>query len=689
VKPSTLLLLSCGLLAACSSPQAAERPAAPPRAMEIADFYRTLTLSGPALSPDGQLVAFAVKRNDLEAGKSWSELYCMHADGSGLRQLTHGESDTDPVFSPDGERLLFSSSREGGGQLWTLDLDGGEPKKLTDWSPGLGSAIWSPDGRWIAATSDVFPDVALDAAAQKAREDAQSKGGVSVHVADDLYYRHWTSWYDGKRAHILLVDASSGKVARDLTPGDFESPTFSLGGRSFAFSPDGRELCYVSNHEADEASTTNGDLWVVPIEAEITESTARNITAANKGFDGAPLYSPDGRSIAFISQQTPAYESDLKRLAVFDRSTSNTRYLTDRASFADWIDDMRWTADSKALVFEAQRQGRNPLFRIPAAGGPPVELLRHATIAGWELTGGGEGVVYTHRAVAEPTEIFATSFAAAKPARLTTFNAALEAELDFRPVEEHWFPGDGDTKIHCFLVKPHGFDAAKKYPLILNVHGGPQSQWADAFRGDWQVYAAKGYVVAFCNPAGSTGYGQDFTDAITGDWGGRPYRDLMKVTDALEQLPFVDKERMGVMGWSYGGYMTMWMQGHTDRFRCIASMMGVYDLEAEYGATEEMWFPEHDFKGRPWDSDQYAKWSPSGFVKQFSTPALVITGELDYRVPYTQSLAYYTALRKMGVPARLVVFPKAGHWPSWKEMAVYYREHLEFFDRWLAAPPVL
>jgi len=292
-------------------------------------------------------------------------------------------------------------------------------------------------------------------------------------------------------------------------------------------------------------------------------------------------------------------------------------------------------------------------------------------------------VVYARRSVGEPTEVFAASFASPAPKRLTSMNAAIAAEVDFRPAEELWFQGDGDTKVHCFLVKPHGFDPARKYPLILNVHGGPQSQWADSFRGDWQVYPAQGYVVAFCNPAGSTGYGQAFTDAITGDWGGRPYRDLMKVVDGLEQLPYVDKDRMGVMGWSYGGYMTMWMQGHTTRFECIASMMGVYDLEAEYGATEELWFPEHDFRGRPWESADYQTWSPSNHVKDFRTPALVITGELDYRVPYTQSLAYYTALREMGVPARLVVFPKAGHWPAWNEMACYYREHLDFFDRYL------
>jgi dipeptidyl aminopeptidase/acylaminoacyl peptidase len=689
VKLFAAAVLALSTLAACSTPPASPaHPAGPERAMEIADFFRCATVSAPALSPDGTLVAFSVKLQDLEAGTSQSELWCMDADGTGLKQLTSGpHTDTDPVFSPDGRRILFSSSREGGGQLWTVNLEGDSPHRLTDWAPGLGSAKWSPDGRWIAATSDIFPECGLDADCQKRNKDGLEDGKLKVHVADDLYYRHWTGWADGRRTHILLVDARTGRVVKDVTPGDFESPTFSLGGRGFDFSPDGSELCYLSNHDADEASSTNVDLWVVPLAGEITAKTAVNLTPDNKGYDLAPLYSPDGRSIAYVSQETPGYESDLKRLAVHDRVSGETRYLTDHESFDFWVDDMRWTDDGRTLVFEAQHHGRNPLFGIPAAGGQPVELLRDATLVGWELTNGGDGVVYTRRSIDHPTEVHAASFGGPAPQRLTHFNAGIEEEIDFRPAEELWIPGDGGTEVHCFLVKPHGFDPAKKYPLILNVHGGPQSQWADAFRGDWQVYPAKGYVVAFCNPTGSTGYGQDFTDGITGDWGGRVYRDLMAVTDELEKLPYVDKDRMGVMGWSYGGYMTMWMQGHTKRFRCIASMMGVYDLEAEYGATEELWFPEHDFRGTPWDSADYATWSPSGFVKEFTTPSLVITGELDYRVPYTQSLAYYTALRKRGVPARLVVFPGAGHWPAWHEMAFYYNAHLAFFHTYLGGEP--
>jgi dipeptidyl aminopeptidase/acylaminoacyl peptidase len=651
------------------------------RAFDIPDVYGASPVSSPAVSPDGSQVAFCVRSYDVAAGSTWSEIWIVGVDGQGLRQLTSAKKfDSQVQFATDGKSLLFVSNRSGSSQLWTIALDGGEPRKLSDYAPGIDGPVLSPDGKWIAFSAEIWPDIDFDGASQAAHDHAREQGRLNVRMSDSLLYRHWTSWDEGKFAHVLLMDAKTGAVVRDLTPGRFDSPPFMLGGgRGFAFSPDGTSLVFMSNHERNQAHSTNSDLWSVALDGP---ASPHNLTDANAGWDGQPLFSPDGKSIAYISQAQAGNEADLKRLAVLDLGSSTVRYLTSREGFDQMIGDMRWSRDGRSIFFQAEVHGRSPIFRISAEGGAPSKLHEHGTIDAWELLGADDALVYTRRTVAEPAELFVRK--AAQPAtRLTQFNAAYEAQIDLRPAEELWVEGEDNTKIHVFLVKPHGFDPKQKYPLILNVHGGPQSQWADAFRGDWQVYPGKGYVVAFANPTGSTGYGQKYCDGIGKDWGGRVYRDLMRVSDDLAKLPYVDAQRMGAMGWSYGGYMMMWMQGHTERFKCQAAMMGLYDLRSFYGATEELWFPKQDFGGMPWNSAEYERWSPSNFVEAFKTPALVITGELDFRVPYTQSLQYFTALQERGVDSRLVVFPDAGHWPGWQEMLFYYAAHVDWFHKYL------
>ena len=657
------------------------------RAFDIPDVYGVAQVNSPTVSPDARSIAFAVRRFDVAAGQSWSELWSIGADGQHLKQLTASKKmDTDPHFTPDGKSLVFTSNRSGSSQLWTLALDGGEARALTDYAPGVEGPVFSSDGTWIAVTSEIWPDISFDGAAQKARDDAREKGKLDVHLADSLLYRHWTSWDEGKVTHVLLVDAHTGKVERDLTPGNFDSPPFMLGGgRGYSFSPDGISFVFMSNHDKAQATSTNSDLWMIALDEP---GSPKNVTESCHGWDGAPLFSPDGKQLAFLSQAQAAYESDLKRLAVMDVASGAVKYLTSRDGFDDMVTDMRWAPDSKALYFQAEVKGRKPIFRIGLDEAKPTKIHEHSMIDAWELLGKDGALAYVRRSINEPHELFIKPANAKSSIRMTTFNAKFESEIDLRPAQEFFVDGADGMKIHVFLITPHGFDPARKYPLILNVHGGPQSQWADTFRGDWQVYGGKGYVVAFANPTGSTGYGQKYCDAIGSDWGGRVFDDLMRVTDELEKLPYVDKNRMGAMGWSYGGYMMMWMQGHTDRFKCQASMMGLFDLRSFYGATEELWFPKKEFAGTPWTSDQFEKWSPSNSVPKFKTPALVITGELDFRVPYTQSLSYFTALQEQGVPSRLAVFPNAGHWPGWQEMLFYYGAHVDWFHQWLGGEPL-
>jgi dipeptidyl aminopeptidase/acylaminoacyl peptidase len=664
-------------------PSRAER-----HAFTIEDFYRVRSIEDLNLSPDGKIAIFALRTDDLPRGKRTSHIWTVETDGKNMRQFTFGEKDeSSPVFSPDGKWIVFVSSRDGHDNLFVISASGGEARQLTRISTGVSAPLWSPDSKRIAFASDIYPECGADEACN-ARIDARwSKGPLRAHAASALLYRHWTSWKDGKRTHILLADVSSGAV-RDLTPGDFDSPPFQLGGgNQYDFSPDRAELVFESNHDPDPASSPNNDLWIVPLNGS---QGPRNLTAANRAFDGTPRYSPDGRYIAYRLQKQPGYESDLFRLAVYDPAAGTSRVLTE--SFRNWIDDFRWAADSKSLYFSAEVEGQTPIYRVTLDSSSVQQVLADKAIRAFEVSTHANRIVYATRSVGTPIELFAAELANAKTSgrqQISHFNDAVANEVDIRPVETMWVNGAGGARVEVFIVKPHNFDPSRKYPLILNVHGGLQQQWEDSFRGDWQVYPGAGYVMAFANPHGSTGYGQDFTAEISGDWGGKVYEDLMKVTDDLAKLPYIDPHRMGAMGWSFGGYMMDWFEGHTTRFKALASMMGVFDLRSMYGATEELWFPEWDLTGQPWNSAQYQDFSPSYFVKNFKTPCLVLSGERDYRVPYTQSLQFFTALQKMGVPSKLIIYSNAGHWPSWYEMALYYTAHLEWFHQYLGgdAPP--
>jgi len=653
------------------------------RAFTLEDVYRVRNVGALSLSPDGRTVLYTLSTTDLPHAKRTTHIWMMDADGGNARELTHGDSDASPAFSPDGKTIAFVR----GGNLYLLPLAGGEARQLTTISTGVSDPLWSPDGKSIAFASDVYPECNADDACNQKIADRWSKGKLQAHMADSLLYRHWTEWRDGKATHTLLADVDKGAV-RDLTPGRFDFPGFELGGPlQYAFSPDSSELAVASNHDPEPASSTNTDVWVVDLKTP--NAAPRNITAANHGYDNSPQYSPDGRYIAYRTQATPAYESALFRLAIYDRQSGTSRIVS--GTFDNWIDDFHWSGDGKSIVFTGPVEGHNPLYRVDVAGGAIAKLFDDQTIDAFEVAKNGSDLFYIHRSVGEPSEIYRATLAggAASRKKLSHVNDAFANEVDIRPAESMWVTGANNEKVQVYIVKPHGFDPAKKYPLILNVHGGPQSQFGDSFRADWQVYPGAGYVVAFPNPHGSTGRGQAYTAEISGDWGGAVFEDLMKVTDALEQLSYVDKSRMGAMGWSFGGYMMDWFEGHTDRFKAIASMMGIFDNRAFFGATEELWFPEWDLKGQPWNSPLYDKFSPSDYVTHFRTPCMVITGERDYRVPYTQGLEMFTALQKQHVPSRLIVYSNAGHWPSWYEMALYYTAHLEWFQKYLGGggPP--
>lgn len=655
------------------------------RAFTIEDLYRIKNVSDPQISPDGEKIAFVITSFNLEKGTSNSDIYLIDADESNMRRMTFCENaDFHPRWSPDGKHLMFVSTRNEGAQIWLLPTDMGEARQLTHFSTGVSNPVWSPNGKYIAFASDVFPECGADDACNKKINESLENGPLQAHMADALLYRHWNYYSDGKYTHTLLLDVATGEI-KDMTPGEFNSPAFSLGGGTgYAFSPDSRELCFVSKRVENPASSTNKDLFLVSLDG----GAPQNITEDNEAYDADPRYSPDGTYIAYLKQLTPGYEADKFRLTVYNRRTGEHRILTE--DFPNWVTSFNWAPDSKSIYFITDEKGYSPLYKIDVKSGTWSKIPNVNAIAGIQVSPKGKWFAFTDRRVHKPLELFRVKSNGKNLEQLTFINEAISDEVDIRPAEQMCVIGADGKKVHLFIVKPHNFDPAKKYPLIVNVHGGPQMQWSDSFRGDWQVYPGAGYVVAFPNPHGSTGYGQEYTEAISKDWNGKVIEDVMKVTEHLAGLDYIDEDRIGAMGWSWGGYAMNWLEGHNDSglFKCLASMMGVYDLRSMYGATEELWFPEWDIGGQPWNSELYETMSPSNFVENFNTPMLVITGEKDYRVPYTQSLQIFTDLQKMGVDSRLIIFENDGHWPNFvKSMPFYYNAHLDWFHKYLKGGP--
>ena len=651
------------------------------RVFTIADLYKLRYVSGITVSPDGTKIAYSQSASNLSKAKTMIDVYVMNCDGSNATRLTTDQKSYVSVWGKDGKDVYYVSSESGSSQMYRYSLENKKSEKLTDFSMGVDAPVLSPDNQLIAFTAKVYPECGADSKASQMADSIASNGPVQAYLADHLLYRHWTEYSAGKCSHIILFDIAK-KTYKDLTPGSFESPIFMLGGGDgFSFSPDSKELCYVSNHTDHPEANTNADLFLVPV----TGGEAVNITKANEAWDGSPMYSPDGKYIAYRLQKVPGYESDLFRIALYDRQSGVSRIITSKLD--NWEDAMKWDKTSKTIYFTYEKEGYEPVYKINIANEKVETVIADKAVGEFDLDSKGN-IYYTYSATGKPSALYRQPLNKNKVTQLTFLNKDIENSVDIRPSETMWVEGSNGRKVQVFIVKPHDFDPSKKYPLIMNVHGGPQMQWMNSFRPDWQVYPAAGYVLAYPNPHGSTGYGQDFTLGISKDWGGKPFYDLMKVTDALSQLSYVDSTRMGAMGWSYGGYMMNWFQAKTKRFKCLASTMGLFDLRSMWGATEELWFPNFELNGQPWNSELYKKFSPSEYVKNFSTPTLIITGQLDFRVSYTQSLQYFNTLQTLGIPSRLIILKNDGHWPSnIKSMPLYYAAHLDWFHRYLGGAP--
>jgi dipeptidyl aminopeptidase/acylaminoacyl peptidase len=520
---------------------------------------------------------------------------------------------------------------------------------------------------------------------------------VKAKIFSRLFYRHWNAFTEFKRSHLFVVgadaDASQSNTARDLTPGDHDVPPFSLGGQDmYAISPDGQEVAYTSNIDEVEATSTNNEIFVAPIAG----GTPRKISTSS-GADTTPLYSPDGKYLAWRSQARAGFEADKWRLLVQDRQSGRTRDLTEK--FDRSAGSFAWQSDSKLLLFTAEDRGGAPIFGVsvsaeamkPAGGGAP-EL--HAD----DLVFSGNTLFLARMSVKAPNEIWrmdspsddelATYSLDSLLKPVTHMNDALLSQIDMQPLESFTFKGWNNEKVQGFMVKPPGFDPNKKYPVKFLIHGGPQGAWGNEWTYRWnaELFAATGnYVVVMINFHGSTGYGQKFTDSISGDWGGKPYVDLMKGLDYVEKTyPFIDKNRVAALGASYGGYMANWLLGHTNRFKCIVSHDGMFNAEATYGTTEELWFANWEFGGPPWKKrDVYRKWSPHEYAANFKTPTLVVHGQNDYRLDVSQGFDLFTTLQVLKVPSKMLYFPDEGHWVLKPQNSqLWYKTVNDWVDQW-------
>ncbi|HWH52548.1 MAG TPA: S9 family peptidase [Gemmatimonadaceae bacterium] len=676
------------------------------RVITFSDFAATRVVSDPQASPDGRLVLYAVRTADVAANTRASRTYVVPV-GGGAPQLFPGRdagtevAATEARWSPDGKHVAYIA----GDQLWIADADGVSRRQLSHLTRGATGPIWSPSGDRILFTSNVYPECASDECnAAKSKAEADSK--VKAHIADQLMFRHWTAWDDGTRSHLFVVPIDGG-APKDLNPGArYDVPPGPFGGsEGYAWSPDGREVAYTAKDQGrNNAISTDLNVYIVPS----TGGTPTVITVANKGGDANPVYSPDGRFIAYASQARAGFESDRQRLMVYDRADHTSREL-----LPNWdrnADAYFWAPDMSAIYVQTVDEGRTKLYRAEFERGTagasllkplaPQLLIGDHNNAAFSLAANGRTLVWLRDATEFPAEVYVTELSGANPPQpraLTHENDALISQLSLNAAEDFWFAGAGGTKVQGFVIKPPNWRPGRKYPGILLIHGGPQGEWLDQWHSRWnyQLFAATGAALVVINPRGSFGYGQKFVDQISKDWGGKVYTDLMRGLDAaLAANPWIDKSSLGAAGGSFGGYMVDWIAGHTDRFKALVSHAGPFNLENMSLATEELWFPDWEYGGPYWNptamTTEYRRFSPHLFVKNFKTPTLVTGGELDFRVPYTEDLAMFTALQRMNVPSRLVIFPDEGHWIGKPQnQRLWWSEVQGWLETYLHASPKL
>ena len=660
------------------------------RAMTFEDFVAVRNVSDPQISPSGAAVLYSVRTTDLAKNSRTSVTYIIPFAGGAPRQFPSASVKAGEArWSPDGKWVAYTA----GDQLWVVSADGSGARKVTSLNGGASGPVWSPTSDRIAFVSGVYPDCRDDACnvAHAAHDDSSM---VKAHIADNLLYRHWNAWTPKTRSHLFVVGVNGGAPADLTSSATYDTPPGPFGGsEGYAFSPDGREMAYTAKDQGrEDAWSTDLNVYTV----SVTGGASTVITAANRGADANPVYSPDGKWIIYNSQQHPGYESDLGRLMAYDRASHAIQRLA--PTWDRNADSYAFTRSGDAIYIQSMDGFRDKLFKLTRAGAGwsalPQVVVGTMNNSGLSIAGDGKAIVWLRDATDHPAEVYAATAGAVGATglrQLTHENDALVAQLKLSPAEEYWFKGANGDSVQGVIVRPPNWEAGKKFPVLLLIHGGPQGGWVDQWHGRWNfsLFASRGIGVVAINPRGSNGYGQKFVAEISKDWGGKVYTDLMNGLDAaLARNSWLDSTRMGAAGGSYGGYMTNWIEGHTTRFKAIFTHAGVFNLENMYGATEELWFPEWEYGAPYWDKTametQYRVWSPHLYAANFHTPMLIVAGELDFRVPYYEGVSMFSALQRQNIPSRLIVFPDEGHWIGKPQnQKLWWSEALGWFDKYL------
>ncbi len=649
------------------------------RAITVDDLWAMKRIGSYDVSPDGKTIAYTLTSYTFEANKGNTDIYLIDADGKNLRSFKNSEkNESEPKFSPDGKTIAFTRD----GQIWQCNLDGSNEKQLTNIYTGASDFKWSADGKKILFVSSVYPECTTqDCNKQKDKATEESK--VKAEIFTELMYRHWNDWRGDKRSHLFLLDVATDEFT-DLTEGNREDvPPPALGSSNdYNFSPDGSEIAYALNPEFTKATSTNIEIYL----ASLSSPQTPKIISTSQGVDCQPVYSPDGKWIAWTSMKRAGFESDKRDLILFDRKSGTIKNLT--GDFDKSVDEFIWTPDSKTIYFLAANEIYNSIYKVDIDSDEPELFYKENYNTNIQLSKDGKTLFFLKQRTDLPAEIFSISTDGKNTLKRITFtNEKILSQLEMNPVETFWCEGANGDKVQSILVKPPFFDPNKKYPMMFLIHGGPQGAWEDNFHYRWnlQMFASAGYVVVAPNPRGSTGYGQKFTDEISKDWGGKVYTDLMNAYDyAIKNYPFIDSQNTFASGASYGGYMINWIEGHTDRFKALFCHDGTFNLESMWGTTEELWFPEWELGGTPWENrEAFVKWSPHQYAKNFKTPMLIVHGAYDFRLSEEQAFQLFTTLQRMGIESKLLYFPDETHFVSkpqnaklwWNTLFDWFKSH--------------